>query len=208
MSVFSGAPKGSEGMRCSRALLICLLALELCRSAHALPVFAQRYKVECVACHALVPRLNAVGIAFKANFYRGLQKPLGQGTVPLAYQQSEQWKTTQSLNGTRQSALGELFLVEGFSFLPGKPRAFFAQVYTQTNGEIPRKALGELYLSLPLLGNHGELALTVGQARALPQQYEPRSRRSHAQGNTGGNRTRYPHRAGDSVSEVHKMNSL
>ena len=162
-------------------VVFCLLTFLCGTPALALPEFSQRYKVGCATCHAPLPQLNSVGRAFKANFYHWPEKPRERTTVPLAYQQSAVWETTQSLAGTRQNQLGELFFAEGISLRGGRPGALFAQLYVQTDKTIPQRALGEAFVSLPLLGHHGELSLTLGQASALPQQYAPLTRLTQSQ---------------------------
>jgi len=50
--------------------------------AQAIPIFAQRYHLECGACHSVLPELNSFGLAFRA---RGYRLPLPQhGTTILA----------------------------------------------------------------------------------------------------------------------------
>ena len=39
-------------------------------SASALPIFARRYETSCTTCHAVIPKLNPFGIAFRNNGYR------------------------------------------------------------------------------------------------------------------------------------------
>ena len=60
-------------------------------TARATPFFARTYHFPCITCHSGFPRLNAFGLAFKANNFRipGAEKsaPLAwQKTVPLAMQ--------------------------------------------------------------------------------------------------------------------------
>src|SRR5713101_787734 len=38
--------------------------------AHAIPVFARKYKTSCMTCHEMMPRLNAFGEAFRLNGFR------------------------------------------------------------------------------------------------------------------------------------------
>src|SRR5262245_18955287 len=38
--------------------------------ASALPIFARRYATSCTTCHAIIPKLNPFGIAFRNNGYR------------------------------------------------------------------------------------------------------------------------------------------
>ncbi|HLV78960.1 MAG TPA: hypothetical protein VKT32_01725 [Chthonomonadaceae bacterium] len=59
--------------------------------ARATPFFSRTYHFPCVTCHSGFPRLNAFGLAFKANDFRipGAEKtaPLAwQKTIPLAMQ--------------------------------------------------------------------------------------------------------------------------
>jgi hypothetical protein len=52
----------------------------------AMPIFAQRYRLQCGACHSVLPELNAFGNAFRA---RGYQLPLrkhGTSGVAVRYQ--------------------------------------------------------------------------------------------------------------------------
>lgn len=54
--------------------------------ASAIPLFAQRYHLQCVQCHSVLPELNAFGNAFRA---RGYQLPIpkhGTTGVALRYQ--------------------------------------------------------------------------------------------------------------------------
>lgn len=51
------------------ALTVVALAVDV-GSASAIPVFARKYRVSCMVCHAPVPRLNATGEAFAANGFR------------------------------------------------------------------------------------------------------------------------------------------
>jgi hypothetical protein len=71
------------------ALLFLLPALTT--PARAIPVFAREYNLSCQSCHSGFPRLNAFGLAFKANNFRipGGEKSAvmaWQKTIPLAVQ--------------------------------------------------------------------------------------------------------------------------
>jgi len=50
------------------ALILAMLAIQ--PAAEAIPVFARKYKLTCVACHAAFPKLNAFGQQFMDNNYR------------------------------------------------------------------------------------------------------------------------------------------
>jgi hypothetical protein len=39
-------------------------------NAHALPIFARKYKTSCVTCHTIFPKLNPFGEQFRRNGYR------------------------------------------------------------------------------------------------------------------------------------------
>src|SRR3972149_6494809 len=45
--------------------------------AHAIPVFARKYKTSCQTCHVAFPRLNAFGEAFRRNGYQFPQNDEG-----------------------------------------------------------------------------------------------------------------------------------
>ena len=54
--------------------------------ARAIPIFAQRYQLQCEACHTVLPELNAFGKSFRDHGYR-LQLPKhGTTLVALRYQ--------------------------------------------------------------------------------------------------------------------------
>src|SRR6185503_13445454 len=53
-----------------RTLLLAGLILFLVDSASALPIFARRYETSCTTCHAIIPKLNPFGIAFRNNNFR------------------------------------------------------------------------------------------------------------------------------------------
>lgn len=74
------------------ALLIsiaaCVLMLQLTTApARAIPLFAQRYRLQCGACHSVLPELNAFGRSFRAHGYQLLNVPRhGTTGVALRYQ--------------------------------------------------------------------------------------------------------------------------
>jgi len=60
--------------------------------AHAIPVFARKYKTSCQTCHVAFPRLNAFGEAFRMNGYQFPQNDEGyvkEEPLPLG---SPAWK--------------------------------------------------------------------------------------------------------------------
>ncbi len=58
----------SSILLCGAAL--CGLLLIFSSEAAAIPVFARRYATACTTCHVIIPKLNAFGLAFRANGYR------------------------------------------------------------------------------------------------------------------------------------------
>ena len=57
-------------MTLKRVLPVAVLVLFYSIPAAALPVFARRYETSCTTCHAIIPKLNPFGIAFRNNGYR------------------------------------------------------------------------------------------------------------------------------------------
>jgi len=58
--------------------------------ASAIPLFAQRYQLQCSACHSVLPELNAFGNAFRAHGYR---LPLPKhGTTGVAMRYQMEWE--------------------------------------------------------------------------------------------------------------------
>ena len=51
----------------TNGLVLALLAFLLPQSADAITAFARKYQTSCMTCHESLPRLNAVGEAFRLN---------------------------------------------------------------------------------------------------------------------------------------------
>lgn len=80
--------------------------------ARAMPIFAQRYNLQCGACHSVLPELNAFGNAFRNHGYRldGLPK---HGTTIAALREQIGYTPTPTDGTTRKTvpagaALGAL----------------------------------------------------------------------------------------------------
>jgi hypothetical protein len=56
------------------------------RPAEAIPIFAQRYKLHCGACHSVLPELNAFGNYFRSHGYRLPLPEHGTTVFALRYQ--------------------------------------------------------------------------------------------------------------------------
>lgn len=67
-------------------VLLAAAAFVMPLRANAIPLFAQRYRLQCGACHTVLPELNSFGLSFRA---RGYQLPLprhGTTGIALRYQ--------------------------------------------------------------------------------------------------------------------------
>jgi hypothetical protein len=57
-----------------------------CERAQAIPLFAQRYRLQCEACHTVLPELNAFGRSFREHGYRLPLPRHGTTGIALRYQ--------------------------------------------------------------------------------------------------------------------------
>ena len=90
------------------------------RPAGAIPIFAQRYSLQCGACHSVLPELNAFGNAFRDRGYR-LDGAPKHGTTVVALREQVGYTPTPTDGTTRKTvpagaALGALEIgrVEAF----------------------------------------------------------------------------------------------
>lgn len=75
-------------------------------AAQAIPIFAQRYHLECRSCHTVLPELNAFGRSFRA---RGYQLPLQRhGTTGVAIRYQMEYE--QSPGTSRRFSPGGVLL--------------------------------------------------------------------------------------------------
>jgi len=75
--------------------------------ARAIPLFAQRYRLQCGACHSVLPELNAFGLSFRAH---GYQLPLPKhGTTGVAFRYQLEWERDPAA-GSRRFAPGGVLL--------------------------------------------------------------------------------------------------
>jgi hypothetical protein len=146
--------------------------------SQALPIFSRRYQVPCETCHSVPPALNAFGQAFQANHFNW---PGGQGPArsksliafpvsALASYASFHDLTNHTTVSSYQNL--QLFVSDGFHLGSlgdaGYFVDYFANVYHAQAGEF-----GDIFLSLPVTGNHGQLAITGGQFTPMMYQYDP-----------------------------------
>lgn len=75
--------------------------------AQAIPLFAQRYELQCSACHSVLPELNAFGNSFRAH---GYQLPVPKhGTTGVAVRYQMEWEADPAA-GTRRFSPGGVLL--------------------------------------------------------------------------------------------------
>jgi hypothetical protein len=68
------------------AVLALLTLFAAPRPARAIPIFAQRYRLQCGACHSVLPELNSFGTYFRAHGYRLPLPKHGTTGIALRYQ--------------------------------------------------------------------------------------------------------------------------
>lgn len=77
----------SKAVRTAELFAVLAFAcLFLAPRADAIPLFAQRYHLQCGACHSVLPELNAFGLSFRAHGYRLPLPKHGTTGVALRYQ--------------------------------------------------------------------------------------------------------------------------
>lgn len=59
---------------------------QMCAPAQAIPIFAQRYHLQCEACHSVLPELNAFGREFRAHGYQLAAPKHGTTIAAIRYQ--------------------------------------------------------------------------------------------------------------------------
>jgi hypothetical protein len=87
--------------------LAAAFTLALRAPAQAIPLFAQRYQLQCSACHSVLPELNSFGNAFRAH---GYQLPIQKhGTTGIAMRYQLEWEADPAA-GTRRFSPGGVLL--------------------------------------------------------------------------------------------------
>jgi hypothetical protein len=80
---------------------------QTCERAEAIPIFAQRYHLQCGACHSVLPELNAFGQSFRAHGYR-LSAP-AHGTTVVAVRYQLEYEVTPA-SGNKRFEQGGIIL--------------------------------------------------------------------------------------------------
>jgi hypothetical protein len=159
----------------------CLMAWLVSSSSqvHALPVYSRQYNVACSTCHSVPPRLNRFGYAFQANHFNW------PGPMPHAKQPPGKYLpittiTTASYSNDitgRQETVDfrsfELFFSSGLAMGKSRQGGFFIDLTAAATGGGTTGDLDDAYVSVPLFGRRGQVALTVGQVTPLLYQYDP-----------------------------------
>lgn len=142
----------------------------------ALPVYARRYNVPCEACHTVAPALNATGLAFQANHFNWVGGPprsrSGLALIPVSgigkYDSFEGLTDHQTSSGFQTL---QLFLSDGFNMGTPGTGGYLFDYFAYVNGG-PAGALENAFVSAPVAGPNGRLALTIGQFSPMMYQYD------------------------------------
>lgn len=131
--------------------------------ADAIPIFAQRYHLQCGACHSVLPELNAFGINFRE---RGYRLPIEKhGTTGVAVRYQLEWERDVASNQRRFTPGGVLLTdvqmgqIDAFVHYnlgagggPSAPYLAFVTYHNEQSRSLYRVGLQEL----PLLQSPGQ----------------------------------------------------
>ena len=162
------------------ALMLCA-ALAAAATAYAVPHFARQYDVSCTTCHVIPPKLNEVGLAFKANGYRspstprgstlegGLETKKSSPTVPFSSWLTGRYEDPEE--GVSDAFLPKVELIGGGPL--GQRSSYFVEwrlVSLSLRGDGSLQDRGGRFEDAFLDWGLGERhTLTVGQFRSLNQ---------------------------------------
>src|SRR3569833_2497594 len=143
----------------------------------ALPIYSRRYGVDCETCHTVALALNKFGMAFQANHFNWTAgKPphhrQGLDAIPISGLDTYDSVRDNTFNTTTDEFNSfELFASNGFVTNHGDPGGYFVDYYTG-RGNFVWGQLGNAFVSLPVAGRHGEVAVTAGQFSPMTYQFE------------------------------------
>jgi hypothetical protein len=80
--------------RLAKLAMVAVLAGLCTAPAAAIPIFAQRYHMQCTACHTVIPELNAFGNAFRDRGYQFPKSVQRYGTTLVAIRYQLEWQET------------------------------------------------------------------------------------------------------------------
>ncbi|MEO9170461.1 MAG: hypothetical protein ABI282_01575 [Candidatus Baltobacteraceae bacterium] len=97
---------GKVARACAAAALFAAMVVAGTSRAQAIPLFAQRYHLECRSCHTVLPELNNFGLSFRAH---GYQLPVERhGTTGIAVRYQVEYE--QNPGSSRRFAPGGVLL--------------------------------------------------------------------------------------------------
>jgi hypothetical protein len=149
---------------CGAALLLFGFALFAnAAPARAIPIFAQRYRLHCTACHTVLPELNAFGVYFREHGYRLPLPKHGTTMLAIRYQMSyAQYPAAGSRRWTPggivlgNADVGNISLFVHYSLgAGGGPSALYLGFLTNYNERTNSEYRFGLF-ELPLLQSPGE----------------------------------------------------
>lgn len=138
------------------------IALAWPATARAIPIFAQRYRLQCEACHTVLPELNAFGSYFRQHGYRLPARRHGTTVAALRYQL--EWEK-DPVNGRRFTQGGAILANEDFGHVSafvhynlgaqGGPSGLFLG-YLATYDQHTRSLFRAGLFELPLIQSPGQ----------------------------------------------------
>ncbi|MGO8673429.1 MAG: hypothetical protein ACLQVD_18970 [Capsulimonadaceae bacterium] len=160
------------------AVSITVSALVPPKPVHALPIFTRRYGAPCQTCHTIPPKLNRTGLVFQANYFNwpnsaGPKFDAWLHAVPISG-----LMTNVAVSGQGQETLTafqtlELFASDGFDLSQNRRGGYWIDYFAVTNtDDQPATDLDGAFVSLPLAGDSGQLAVTAGQFDPLTYQWD------------------------------------
>ena len=176
---------GRKAPACFISRLFVLVLAALCFSgamperANALPVYSRQFNLPCSSCHTVPPRLNKFGYAFQANHFNmsGPQlRPREDAARYLPVTAIATFSYENDMTGKQETANFrslELFFSSGLGFAHGRQGGYFVDLTAFATGDGTEGGLDDAYISLPLAGRRGQLALTLGQVTPILYQYDP-----------------------------------
>jgi hypothetical protein len=145
------------------AAAVLLFALASTAPASAIPIFAQRYRLHCTACHSVMPELNSFGVYFRTHGYRLPLPKHGTTLLAIRYQMSyaedpapgsRRWTPGGIVLGNAD--IGNISLFMHYSLgAGGGPSALYLGFLTNYNAHTNSSYRFGLF-ELPLLQSPGE----------------------------------------------------
>ncbi len=148
--------------------------------SEAIPRFSHEYNIPCKSCHTIPPKLTPLGLAFQANGFNwpGGHHPAhyngGLKGIPIST-----LTTFDAFNGQNsgwqkpQFETFELFTADGFDpTLDRRGGGFFIDYLAASNNGDRPSDLGNAFVTVPLAGDRGQLAVTFGQFNPILYQWD------------------------------------